>query len=156
MVFHWSLSDSKCFQVSKTLLSIPVDLNNAVIWIVSTRSLISKSFNPSANPSVTALKATITIGIIVTFMIHSYFNSLVSSRYFTFFFTFFQIYSVVNQDSKVQILQALFLLLIIILSSRLAEIRWSVWISESQRSLCVSFSKTDAKFYIKNLFEYTN
>ena len=34
MVFHWSLSDSKSAQVSRTLLSILVDLNNAVAWIV--------------------------------------------------------------------------------------------------------------------------
>ena len=35
-------------------------------------------------------------------------------------------------------------LLIIIRSGRLTEIRWSVWISKSYRSLCVSFSRTDA------------
>ena len=38
-VFHWSLRDK-----SKTLLSILADLNNAVVWMVSTRPLISKSF----------------------------------------------------------------------------------------------------------------
>ena len=32
MVFHWSLSDSKPLQVSKTLLMI---LNNTVVWMVS-------------------------------------------------------------------------------------------------------------------------
>ena len=37
MVFHWSLSDSKSPQVSRTLLSILAVLNNAVVWIVSTR-----------------------------------------------------------------------------------------------------------------------
>ena len=37
MVFHWSLSDSKSLQVSKTLLSILADLNNVVVWMVSTR-----------------------------------------------------------------------------------------------------------------------
>ena len=34
VVFHWSLSDSKSPQVSRTLLSIRSDLNNAEIWIV--------------------------------------------------------------------------------------------------------------------------
>ena len=43
MVFHWSLSDSKSPQVSRTLLSILAVLNNAVVWMVSTRPLISKS-----------------------------------------------------------------------------------------------------------------
>ena len=37
MVFHWSLSDSKSPQVSRTLLSILTVLNNAVVWLVSTR-----------------------------------------------------------------------------------------------------------------------
>ena len=40
MVFHWSLSDSMSPQVSRTLLSI---LNNAVVWMVSTRPPTAKS-----------------------------------------------------------------------------------------------------------------
>ena len=43
MTSHWSLSDSKSPQVSRTLLSILVDLNNAEVWIVATRPVISKS-----------------------------------------------------------------------------------------------------------------
>ena len=53
MVFHWSLSDSKSPQVSKTLLSNLADLNNVVVWLVPTRSLISRSSSPFINPSVT-------------------------------------------------------------------------------------------------------
>ena len=33
MVFHWSSSDSKSSQVSRTLLSILTDLNNTVVWM---------------------------------------------------------------------------------------------------------------------------
>ena len=40
MVFHWSLSGNKSPQVSRTLLSILADLNNAVVWMVSTHPLI--------------------------------------------------------------------------------------------------------------------
>ena len=36
MVFHWSLSDNKSPQVSRTLLSILADLKNAVVWMVPT------------------------------------------------------------------------------------------------------------------------
>ena len=32
--FHWFLSDSEFPQVSRTLLSILADLNNAVVWMV--------------------------------------------------------------------------------------------------------------------------
>ena len=41
MVFHWSLSDSKSPYVSRTLLSILADLNDAIVWMVSTRPPIS-------------------------------------------------------------------------------------------------------------------
>ena len=85
MVFHWSLSDSKYPQVSRTLLSILAVFNNAVVWIVSTRSPTSKSSRPFNNPLVTVPKAPITIGIIVTFMFHSFFNSLARSRYLSLF-----------------------------------------------------------------------
>ena len=86
MVFHWSLSDSKSPQVSRTLLSILAVFNNAVVWMVSTQSLTSKSSRPFNNPLVTVPKAPITIGIIVTFMFHNFFfNSLARSRYLSLF-----------------------------------------------------------------------
>ena len=40
MVFPWSLNDSKSSQVPRTLLSIPADFNNTLVWMVSTRPLI--------------------------------------------------------------------------------------------------------------------
>ena len=101
MVFHWSLSDSKSPQVSRTLLSILAVLNNAVVWMVSTRPPTSKSSSPFSNPLVTVPNAPITIGIIVTCMFHGFFNSLAWSRYLSFFSHFFQFYSVVSRDSKV-------------------------------------------------------
>ena len=52
MVFHWSLSDSKSPQVSRTHLRILAVLSNAVIWIVSTRPPTSKSSRPFNNPLV--------------------------------------------------------------------------------------------------------
>ena len=85
MVFHWSLSDSKSLQVSRTLLSILAVLNNAIVWMVSTRPPTSKSSSPFSNPLVTVLNAPVTIGTIVTCMFHSFFNSLAGSRYLSFF-----------------------------------------------------------------------
>ena len=49
MVFHCSLSDSKSPQISRTLLSILADLNNVVIWMVSTRPLISMGLKKVEN-----------------------------------------------------------------------------------------------------------
>ena len=53
MVFHWGLSDSKSPQVSRTFLSILADLNNVVVWLVSTRPLISKFSSPFNNRDCT-------------------------------------------------------------------------------------------------------
>ena len=141
MIFHWSLSDSKSNQVSRTLLGILADLNNAVIWMVSTRPLISKSSSPCTNPLVTVPKAPIIIVIIVTFMFPTFFDSLVRPRYLSppLFFFNFTLWS--SGTVKSTILPVLFffffflVLLIMIRLGRLAEIRWSVCILKSQRSL---------------------
>ena len=66
MVFHWSLSDSKSPQISRTLLSFLAVLNNAVVWMISTRPPTAKSSSPFSNPLVTVPNTPITIGIIVT------------------------------------------------------------------------------------------
>ena len=92
MVFHWNLSDSKSPQVFRTFLSILAVLNNAVVWIVSTRPPTSKSSSPFSNPLVTVPNAPITIGIIVTCMFHSFFNSLARSRYLSFYYYYYYYY----------------------------------------------------------------
>ena len=43
LVFYWSLSNSKSSQVSRTLLSILADHNNALFWMVMILPLISNS-----------------------------------------------------------------------------------------------------------------
>ena len=74
MVSHLSLSDSKSLQVSRALLTILADLNNAVVWMVFTRPLISKSSCPWINPLVTVPRAPIALGITVTFMSQFFFQ----------------------------------------------------------------------------------
>ena len=143
MVFHWSLSNSKFPQVSRILLSILAVLNNVVVWMVSTRPLISKSSSPFNYPVVTVLKAPITIGIIVTFMFHCFFQFRSKVQVLILLVTFFQFYSMISQDNKVHSFTSPLFLLIIIRSGLLAEIRWSVCISKSHKSLCMSFSRTD-------------
>ena len=123
MVIHWSLSDSKSPQVSRTCLSILVVLSNAVVWIVSTRPPTSKSSRLFNNPLVTVPNAPITIGTIVTFMFHSFFNSLARSRYLSFFSLSFRFILWSTGTAKSTILQILFLLLIIIRPGLLAGIR---------------------------------
>ena len=117
MVFHWSLSDSKSPQVSRILLSILAVLNNAVVWMVSTRPPTSKSSSPFNNPLVTVPKAWCNchLGIIVSSMFPSFFfNSLAKSRYLSFFSLFFSFILWSAGTAKSTILQILFLLLLII------------------------------------------
>ena len=80
MVFHWSLSDSKSPQVSRTLLSILAVFNNAVVWMVSTRSPTSKSSRPFNNPLVTVPKAPITICLLFSKVVTGSFHWSLSDR----------------------------------------------------------------------------
>ena len=121
----------------------------------------SESFKPESspctNPLVTVPKAPITISITLTFMFHSFFfNSLARSRYLSLFSLSFNFILWSTGTGKSTILQVLTFLLIIIRSGRLAEIRWSVCISKSLRSLWVSFSRIDSKLCIYHLFVWSN
>ena len=160
MVFHWSLSDSKSPQVSRTRLWILAVLSNAVVWIFSTRPPTSKSSRPFNNPLVVVLNVSITIGTIVTFMFHSFFNSLARSRYLSFFSLSFRFILWSAGTAKSTILQILFFffffLLIIMRSGLLAGIRWSICMLMSHRSLCESFSRTGAGLCIYHLFVWSN
>ena len=85
MVLHWSWSNSKYPQVSRTLLSILTDINNARVKMDS-RLLISKSSRLFfTNPSVTVSRAPITTSITVTFMFPIFSSSLARLGYLSFF-----------------------------------------------------------------------
>ena len=64
----------------------------------------------------------------------------------------------VSRNSKVDYFanSLFFFLLIIIRSGLLAEIRWSMCTSKSQKSLCASFSRTGAGLCIYHLFIWSN
>ena len=105
MVFHWRLIDRKYLQVTRTLLNILANLNNAVIWMVSIRPLIFKSSILIISPLVSVQSEEITIGITITFMFQSFFfSSRARSRYLSFFFSFFfffcLFYPVISRNGK--------------------------------------------------------
>ena len=89
-------------------------------------------------------------------MFHSFFHSLARSRYLFLFSHSFSFYLWSAGKAKSTILQILFFLLIIIRSGLLADIRWSVCMSKSHRSLCVSFSRTDVGLCIYHLLVWSN
>ena len=72
-----------------------------------------------------------------------------------FFFTFFQFHSVVSWDSKVDNFANSLFLLINKRFGLLAEIRWSVCMSKSHRSLGVSFSRTGAALCIYHVLAWS-
>ena len=127
MVFHWSLSDSKSPQVSRTRLRILAVLSNAVVWIVSTRPPTSKISRPFNNPLFIVPIAPITIGTIVTFMFHSFFNSLTRSRYLSFFSLSFRFILWSAGTAKSTILQILFFFY------------WLLWVLVFWPGLCDPF-----------------
>ena len=94
MVIHWSLSDSKSPQVSRTLLSILAVLNNALIWMVSTRP-------PTAMSSSHRTKCTNYNWYNCHLHVPQFFQFLNKVAILIFLFTFLQIYSVVRRDSNV-------------------------------------------------------
>ena len=158
MTSHWSLRD-KFPQVSRTLLSILANFSNAVVWMVSTRPLIFKSSSPFTKPLVTVPRDR--LQLVKTSLSCSTFFFQFPSKVLVliFLFTFFQFYAVVSRDSKFGKLSFFFfffLMIIITRSDRLAEIRWSVCISKSQRSLCVFFSRIDPGSCSYYLFVYSN
>ena len=100
MVSQWSLSDSKSPQLSRTLLNILADLNNAVIWMVSTCSRLSKSSSPFTNPLGIVLNAPTIISISVTFMFHIFlvlFQGL--GTYLSFRFLLFSLHGLPGRQS---------------------------------------------------------
>ena len=146
------LSDIKSSYVSRTLLSILVIHNNAVVWMVSSRPPTSKSFSPYNTPLTIVPNAPITIGITVICMFHRFFKSLTRSRYL-FFLHSFSFIQWSAGTAKSTILQLLFFLLI---SIRSGLLRWSVCMSKSHRILCVLCSRTGTGLCIYHLFVWSN
>ena len=138
VAFHGSLSDSKSYQVSRTLLSILADLNNVVVWMVTTRPLISMSSSLFNNPLVTVQRAPIIIGINVTFMFYSFSISKQGLGTYPPLFLSILLWGQPGQLSpQFYMYSFFFFLLIIIRSGRLAEIIWSICMLKSHQSLCV-------------------
>ena len=140
----WVFLTSVSWWFSRTLLRILTNLNNAVVWMVSTYLFISKSSSPCNNPLVTIPSILITIGITITFIFHCFFSSLARSRYLSLFllsFSFTQ-WSARMANSTIQ---------------QVPFFYWcSVCISKSQRIFCVSFCRTDSGLCIHHLLVWLN
>ena len=76
-------------------------LNNALVWMVSTRPLISKTSSPFNSTLVTASSALITVSITITLIFHSFFLFSSKVSVLTILFAFFQFYPVISWNDKV-------------------------------------------------------
>ncbi len=94
MVFHWNLCDNKSPPVSRILLSILIDLNNAEIWMVTIRPPTTNSSIPLYKLLGVVPKAPITNVIAVTLKFYSFFSSQARSKYFVLLFAFLHFHSI--------------------------------------------------------------
>ena len=134
MVSHWSLSDLKSPQVSRTLLSILTDLNNAVGWMVSTRLLLFPS-PPVPVPFLWWLYQKHQLQLVSPPLSCStifQFSSKVYVLFFSFRFLSILLCSMPREQSPQFGSFSCFCWHT--RSCRLAEIRWSVCISKSSSS----------------------
>ena len=141
--FHtWMWVTASILKSPWSPISIQADVNNVVVWMVYFHPLITKSSNAFINPLLTVQSTPTRIAITVTFTFHRFFDSLARSMYLTFFsFSFnFTQWSARTEKSTIQEGFFFNFLLTITRYGRMAKIRWSLYISKSQRSLSVSFS----------------
>ena len=152
--FTPALADSlEWLKVSSSFQDSPQDdLNNASVWMVSTRTLISKSSSPCISSLVTVPRAPITIGITIPFMFHSlfvcfflfffcfffcFFSSLTRSRYLTYFSLSFNFTLWCDWTAKFTIQQIVFIIFFFFYSFRVFHISggWrfftGVWVTAS-------------------------
>ena len=125
--------DSKSPQVSRTLLYIFADLNNAIVFVVSTCPLFSKSSIPFTNPLETVPRAPITVNITVTNMFQSFFIFLARSTCLSLFSLsfIFALWLAKSTLRQVLFIYFFFFFLYITRYVRLAETKWSVCIAKS-------------------------
>ena len=134
MVFHRTLSDSKSPQVFRTLLSILAVLKNTVVWMVSyrcTHSQLLQSFGDCT-------KRTDYHWYHRHFHIPQFFLFSSKVKVLNSLFACFQFYSGLPGWPS-PLFDRFSFLLNITTSGWLAEIRWSICSSKTQRILCIRF-----------------
>ena len=138
MISSWIFTESKFPQVSRTLLRILADLNNAVVWMVSNRyfqvflSLYQSFGDCTKNTNYNWYNRCFRVP-------QSFFQFPGKVQVLIILFAFFQFYSLVSRDSKVHnSASSLSFLLIIIKSGRLSD----PFVSQNPRGVC-AFSYTE-------------
>ena len=142
--FHWLFFSEwqQVFQISRTVPSILADLKNVAVWMFSILPLICCSYifprvlRKHSQGSKYDWLLLVLKWFIIIFL--KFFNSLARSGYFSRYlpyFTFSQLSAVIRWRV------VFFSLFFITGSSILSGTVWSVSLSKSQRTLCVSFPR---------------
>ena len=132
---------------------ILTDFSSVVVWKVSIFTLISSSSSLFTRYSGTVLSAPTTIDITVIFMFHNFFSSLWQGFNICLSFSFL-LFSLSGPLEKIkftwwQVFSSC--------KSRFQALTGrSMCIWNSQRILCVSFSRTDSGLYICQILEWLN
>ena len=131
------------------------DFNIAIVWMVSTCLLISKSSNFFTNPLRIVLTALITFCISVKFMFHRSFLVLLQGQGIHLSHRFLLILAY-GQPGRLILLFDRFSFYLVFLTitvpARLADIRRSVCTPKFQRTLYISFLRMDSGLCIYHLF----
>ena len=145
MVFHWSLSDGKSCQLSRTYLSIIADLSSALVKIVLIFPLISLSFNLLPKPLWIIPSAPTTIGITIIFMFLRFF--FIHIQIFINAFPLFYFLSVICSYGKIHLMTNPFLLLIRIIKIKCLKICRSYFLGQFLVCVHTILSKITIKCY---------
>ena len=138
MVSCWSFSDNRFPQISWTLLSILANLKKSCSLDDLHSSSYSKFSSFYNTPLVTVLRAPVSIGNTIIFIFHSFFQFPCQVLVLILLFTFFFDLALWRPRTSKSTIRRFFIFLLNIMKS----CRGSVCILKSERSLCVSFSRT--------------
>ena len=137
-----------------TLLGILTDLNNAVVQMVSTSPLISKSSSRLTNFWGIVLNAPKTIGISVTFIFHSFYFSNKVNIFISFFhFLLFSLCGLPGRQNP-RIGRSFFFFFCIWLSLVVWPRLGDSFVSQNRREVCASHSQGRIPGCIYTTFSY--
>ena len=154
VVFHCSLSDTKSPQVSRTLLSIQANRNNAVVWMISILPLTSDSSSSLSAFSWTVPSAPTIIGNTVKL---SFFSCLASFKYLSLFLVLsFLLNGPLELQNPLNGEFSFLFFSFLLITTCSGLLGWSRWFVVSQKSLCVTFFRMDSGLGIHHLVVGSN
>ena len=144
-------------QVFRTLLITSADLSNSIVWMVSTRHLISKYSSPSTNPFGDCTKSTYYIWYHRHIHVPPvFFNSLTRSKYLSFFSFSFSFTVVIRVSKGYNLANSLFIFCWLLLGLVVCRRLDVPFVFQNPWKVFVSFFRTGAWLCLSHLFVWSN